>query len=704
MSATSRRDSDRHFSGINTRLVTNFVEARFGRPTLMEILELAGETRPLTQLREDSEWSSYEQVRRLFEATSASLGGANWLTVAAAETPIDSESGAEMAQTLQDLGSPGALLRAVVENGGTFGVSTIRLTEGQEVGPSEWVIRERFQGDFAPFREFCAFTAGLLTIFPRLFGLQPGDVVEESCCCDGSPFCAFRLRWSDADLTQERNYFETRSHLLERRLDSFQRTVESLVSAPDPATGLSEILEATSRAMYAPSYILVTKGTPSMARQLLFSGIDEAEAERISTELPGQCDMDVAGRLVVRVGSNRCHYGWLAAIDPGQRRFLSQERAVVRTYAGLVAAALDSKANLEEARRQATTAGTLLELSSSLSALTSTKEMAAHLTRAVPAVIDCDRSMVLLYEPDQLELRVVASHGYPSHVSELLPSISVQLAGVSDPPRDMCFYNLNETAAFRRRFGFTFDEDALASASARMTANGEWIGELVVSVIQRPDRLQESQHLCEALSGLSSQVALAIRNARLIDQIRHQAMHDSLTGLPNRVLLLDRVDQALARAQRQGSEVAAMFIDLDEFKTINDTLGHAIGDDVLSELARRLRVTFRADDTIGRLGGDEFVAVLEGPSLDAGPEVIAERILEEVRRPFLVGESGDLRLMITASIGIAAGYRPSARELLRDADIALYQAKATDKNCWVIYHPDMSMAVRQDGEDAIKLG
>jgi diguanylate cyclase (GGDEF)-like protein len=701
MSVGSAADSERHFSGINTRIVANFLDTRFGRKTLTEVLELADETRPLSQLREDSQWSSYGQVRRLFEATSTVLGGAHWLTAATAEAPIDSETGAEMAQTLQDLGSPGALLHAVVDNGGTFGVSTIRLTKGDEVGPGEWIVRERFQANFAPFREFCAFTAGMLTVFPRLFGLQPGVVVEESCCCDGAPVCSFRLQWSEGDVAQERNYFETRSHLLERRLESFQRTVESLVSAPDPATGLSEILEATSRAMYAPSYVLVAS-SPSMGRQLLFSGIDEGEAERIASELPAQCDRDIPGRLVVRVGSNRCEYGWLAAIDPGQRRFLVQERSVVRTYAGLVAAALDSKTYLEEARRQARTAGTLLELSSSLSDLTSTEDMAAHLTRALPAVIDCDRSMVLLYQPNGLDLRVVASHGYPPEISELLPSVSVVDAAIGDVPVEVVFHDMNETANSRRRFGFMFDEDAVASASARMTANGELIGELVVSVTDGPDRLRESQHLGEALSGLSAQVALAVSNARLIEQIRQQALHDSLTGLPNRVLLLDRADQALERARRQGSEVAAMFIDLDEFKAINDTLGHAAGDLVLTELARRLRHTLRANDTVGRLGGDEFVAIFEGPSLAAGPEVIAERILEEVRRPFLVGESGNIPLMITASVGIAAGLRRSARELLKDADIALYQAKAADKDRWVIYHPDMAMAVHRDGEVPIK--
>jgi diguanylate cyclase (GGDEF)-like protein len=696
-------DSGRHFSGINTRIVVDFVDSRFGPETLTQILDLAGETRPVNQLREDSQWSSYSQVRRLFEATSVVLGGENWVTLAATETPIDSESGAEMAQTLQDLGSPGALLRAVVENGGTFGVSTIRLTEGQEIGPREWVLRECFQGGFAPFKEFCAFTAGMLAMLPRLFGLHAGEVTEESCCCDGSPFCSFRLRWeSDGDLVQERNYFETRSHLLERRLETFQRIVESIVSAPDPATGLSEILDAASRAMSAPAYILVTDRTPSMAGQLLFSGVDQLEAERISGELAAQCDKDIPGRLVVEVASNRCRYGWLAAIDPGQRRFLAQERAVVRTYAGLVAAALDSKTFLEEARRQANTAGTLLELSSSLSELNSTQEMAAHLTRAVPAVVDCDRSMVLLYQPSGRELRVVASHGYASDVAERLLSVLVRRSGIIDLAGDVAFHDTVETAAYRSQFGFLFDDDALASASARMMANGELIGELVVSVTDRPDRLRESPHLSEALRGLSAQVALAMRNARLIDQIRQQALHDGLTGLPNRMLLLDRVNQALARAQRQGTEIAAMFIDLDGFKTINDTLGHATGDEVLSEIAQRLTRTLRANDTVGRLGGDEFVAVFEGSSLTAGPEVIAERILEAVRRPILVGESGDIPLMITASVGIAAGFRLSARELLRDADIALYQAKASDKDCWVMYHPDMSMSVRQNGEDPIK--
>jgi diguanylate cyclase (GGDEF)-like protein len=453
--------------------------------------------------------------------------------------------------------------------------------------------------------------------------------------------------------------------------------------------------------MYAPSYILVTDPRLAVGRQMLFTGLDGDEAERISNELIDQCGEDIPGRLVVEVASIRGTYGWIAAIDPGQRHFLSQERSVVQTYAGLAAAVLDSQTSLEEARRQATTARTLLDLSSSLSELTNPQEMASHLADAVPSVIDCDRSMVLLREPDVGTWRVAAVCGYPEATTARLLSMVVENQDPNDFLGDVCFHDKIQTRAHRMRFGFPADEDALASAVARLTTNGEVIGDLVVSVTEQPDRLRERPHLSEALRGMSSQVALAIRNARLMEQVRYQALHDALTGLPNRALLLDRMEQALARSRRHGTEVAAMFIDLDGFKAINDALGHSVGDALLTALAERLRLTVRSDDTLGRLGGDEFIAVLEGPSLVAGPEVIAERILNQVREPFLLDSYLGPPLSLTASIGIACGLRPSAAELLHDADIALYQAKAANKDGWVRYHPDMSMGSRIPRSDSM---
>ena len=175
--------------------------------------------------------------------------------------------------------------------------------------------------------------------------------------------------------------------------------------------------------------------------------------------------------------------------------------------------------------------------------------------------------------------------------------------------------------------------------------------------------------------------------------LAHQAVHDPLTGLANRTLILDRAEQMLVRCARGHQPVAALFIDLDNFKDVNDTLGHEAGDKLLQAVADRFTATVRASDTVGRLGGDEFVVLAEGVSLAAGPELLAERIQEVLREPFrLDGVSGP-ELFITASIGIAGGTRATADDMLRDADIALYRAKANGKDRWTLFAPEMQSEV-----------
>jgi diguanylate cyclase (GGDEF)-like protein/PAS domain S-box-containing protein len=176
-------------------------------------------------------------------------------------------------------------------------------------------------------------------------------------------------------------------------------------------------------------------------------------------------------------------------------------------------------------------------------------------------------------------------------------------------------------------------------------------------------------------------------------QLAHAALHDPLTGLPNRTLILDRADQMLVRARREYRPVAAMFVDLDNFKDINDSLGHDAGDKVLQAVAARFVGILRASDTVGRLGGDEFVVLAEGASLGAGPEMVAERLHDALREPFRLDGYHTVPLSVTASIGIAGGQRNSAHELLRDADIALYRAKALGKNRWALFQPEMQTAV-----------
>ncbi|HTZ09655.1 MAG TPA: EAL domain-containing protein, partial [Acidimicrobiales bacterium] len=175
--------------------------------------------------------------------------------------------------------------------------------------------------------------------------------------------------------------------------------------------------------------------------------------------------------------------------------------------------------------------------------------------------------------------------------------------------------------------------------------------------------------------------------------LAHAALHDPLTGLPNRTLILDRADQLLVRARREFRPLAAMFVDLDNFKDINDSLGHDAGDKVLQAVAARFVGILRESDTVGRLGGDEFVVLAEGASLGAGPEMVAERLHDALREPFRLDGYQTVPLTVTASIGIAGGQRHSAHELLRDADIALYRAKALGKNRSALFQPEMQTEV-----------
>ena len=225
---------------------------------------------------------------------------------------------------------------------------------------------------------------------------------------------------------------------------------------------------------------------------------------------------------------------------------------------------------------------------------------------------------------------------------------------------------------------------SMAAVSFPIIYDSEMYGWITVDVTDHPERLDDNADIAERLRGLAGQAAIAIRNARLLDEIRHQALHDSLTGLPNRVLILDRVTQTLARARREHFDVAVLFIDLDGFKDINDTLGHGIGDILLKAVAARFAGTLRESDTVARLGGDEFVVVAEGLSLAAGPELVAERLLDVLAEPFHLDDD-KTSVTISASIGIAVGLRDSAEELLRDADIALYAAKDGGKNCFVVF-------------------
>ncbi len=188
---------------------------------------------------------------------------------------------------------------------------------------------------------------------------------------------------------------------------------------------------------------------------------------------------------------------------------------------------------------------------------------------------------------------------------------------------------------------------------------------------------------------LERAVRYAADHRRSVERLRHGALHDALTGLPNRTLFLDRLEQSLRRARRRGTErgAAVLFLDLDRFKLVNDSLGHAVGDELLQAVAERLDGAIRPGDTVARLGGDEFTVLLEDVGDAREAAVVAERVLATLHDPFAVAGR---ELHISGSIGIAlAAPDADPEELIRDADVAMYRAKSQGKAGHAVFDAQM---------------
>lgn len=198
----------------------------------------------------------------------------------------------------------------------------------------------------------------------------------------------------------------------------------------------------------------------------------------------------------------------------------------------------------------------------------------------------------------------------------------------------------------------------------------------------------------ELLETARRMASIAIEQHRLTDRLIHQAHHDPLTNLPNRILYEDRLQQALAHAEREGRFVALLLIDLDRFKRINDTFGHHVGDLLLKEVGRRLRSCARQNDTVARWGGDEFTMVLTDLETPGDAARVADRVLQVLRAPVCIE---DHEFFITASIGISL-FPSDAREpeeLLRHADSAMYRAEEQGKNTYAFFSPQIAAAAAQ---------
>lgn len=225
-----------------------------------------------------------------------------------------------------------------------------------------------------------------------------------------------------------------------------------------------------------------------------------------------------------------------------------------------------------------------------------------------------------------------------------------------------------------------------------------FVASQIANSLTRRRAAESLKHAYEQLEHRVEERTLALRKEiaereRMQDQLRHQVMHDSLTGLPNRSYLRDRIDRVLTTMRREPQQrCALLYLDVDRFKIINDSLGHLAGDDVLKEVATRMASCVRHPDLVARLAGDEFAILLEQDDLPQAATAVAQRVLDALGEPMQVAGK---ELQVTASVGIAIGdhHHATADEMLRDADIALYRAKGLGRKRYALFDETLTRNV-----------
>ncbi len=436
---------------------------------------------------------------------------------------------------------------------------------------------------------------------------------------------------------------------------------------PVRGRNLVEWLTPAARLLYETRIVpqLVETGS---ARDIVLELRDDRGARR-SALCNAELRTDAEGRRIVRI----------AAFDAGARIAFERELLGARREAELAHERL----------------AVLHSATSALAVATGLDDLGAALVAAAARVTAASWTRVALVDHEQ----PASGSGQRSWGSA--PTEEAQLATIRSTPEQLVCHDPAELVAAAREA----DDPAAAERLARAGVEALVItpivqegapGRVVFGEIRcwfrRPRALDG--HELETLRSIAAQAERVLEHLQLQDQLRHRALHDGLTGLPNRALLTERLDRALGEAQRTGEGCAVLFLDLDGFKAINDGAGHQAGDEVLRSVAARLRADSRRTDTVSRLGGDEFVVVAGGVSEDAALE-LAGRICATTRAPLEGGAAG---WPLSSSVGVVhwdplrplddgrvpGGQAPSAPELLAAADAAMYAAKRGGKDAVVL--------------------
>jgi diguanylate cyclase (GGDEF)-like protein len=305
-------------------------------------------------------------------------------------------------------------------------------------------------------------------------------------------------------------------------------------------------------------------------------------------------------------------------------------------------------------------------------------------------VLDVDLAGVLKLQPEGDEFLIVAGAGLrEEHIGTArVPAGYGSQSGYTLATGTAAVVtDWREETRFAKS-GVADEYGSLSGATVLIRAKGQPYGVLGIQTGTVREFSPEDVSFMQAIANV---LANAIERRTSEDRTRHEALHDPLTGLPNRNLFLDRLEHALAQASRHEASVAVLFLDLDQFKLVNDGLGHAAGDELLASVAPRLEQALRPGDTVARFGGDEFAILVEDISNERDATRVAERIAETLTRPFILRRREHF---VSASIGISIGSgheEPGA--LIRDADAAMYRAKEHGRGGYEIFDEVMRSRV-----------
>ena len=665
----------RETSSATTRLLLAYVRDQGGEGAVREVLARAEVPYPLDVLEQASLWVSYDARIRLFEAAVQVLDQPDAMFRVGAES-LRTGLNPGVVLLLRGLGSPAQAYRQLPRSVAKFSTTSTMLVP--EHGRTHATIEYRLHEGYVHSRLDCDYARGLFTVLPEVFRLPPAHVVHEECESDGAPACVYHVTWSRFSrwrLVAGRAQAAEDPELvaLREQIRQFQSAASDLVSSDDVGTVLQRITERAAGAVLAQGHLLVVhrgEGQPPLVQSV---GVDPGRVDALARVLLDGGDLGPSA-VVVDVASTRRRHGRLAALyAPGQTGPADESR-LLAAYARHAAAALDTVLALDSSRRDERRAAALLDLSHRLSTASDEVQVADLSCEALLDVVGGVSASVWLWDAHRGQLRGVATAGLScEHRAAVLataldPGQTPELADMltTHRPVDLCVDSVGPVLR-EVLTGLQLERVLVVP----LVAGDELHGVATANWSTGTGRTQDADQLLR-LQSVGDQAATALQNARLLATVRHQALHDDLTGLPNRVLFADRLEQALA----SGNDTAVLFCDLDRFKQVNDQLGHAAGDELLRQVAQRLVQAVPDGAVLGRLSGDEFAVLLMG---DTDAEAAARALVDRFEQPFRL-EGREFR--VTTSVGVARADRGDLRAdaLLRASDTAMYAAKQQGRN------------------------